>query len=191
MSSPQTPLDLNLSISGQVAGNTISWQPSSESTPISIISNDSVIVNPAIALRFADQLLTPRDQELLARRSDYAAADESTWLNIQAAASVTNLCHRLRARVRENESLRIQLTLLRKLQQDLNTRMDRLRKEKKEYKKENKVLKEENRKASLIISRYQTEMKTKLDALQASGERLEIQHKRLIVDIPSASNSQP
>ena len=47
-------------------------------------------------------------------------------------------------------------------------------KRKKEYKKENKVLKEENRKASLIISRYHTEMKTKLDALQASGERLEI-----------------
>ena len=95
MSSPQTPLDLNLSISGQVAGNTISWQPSSESTPISIISNDSVIVNPAIALRFADQLLTPRDQELLARRSDYAAADESICLNIQAATLVTNLSHRL------------------------------------------------------------------------------------------------
>ena len=52
-----------------------------------------MIGNPATTHRFANQLLTPIDQELLARRPDYAAADESICLNIQATASMTNLCH--------------------------------------------------------------------------------------------------
>ena len=71
-------------------------------------------------------------------------------------------------------------------------RVDRLRKEKKkELKKENIEFKEENRRVSLIVSKYQTEMKKKLDALQAFGEPLEVEQKSLVANIPSASNLKP
>ena len=58
-----------------------------------------MIGNHVTTLRFANQLLTPTDQELLPIRLDYVAADESICLNIQTAASMTNLCHRLQAKV--------------------------------------------------------------------------------------------
>ena len=61
MSFSQNPLDLNLGLLGQAAGDTTTWQPSFESIPDPIISNDSVIGNHATPLRFANQLLTPRD----------------------------------------------------------------------------------------------------------------------------------
>ena len=63
--------------------------------------------------------------------------------------------------------------------------------ERRELRKENKAFKEENTRMSLIVSKYHTEMKTKLDALQASRDRLEVKQKRLIVDNVSASNSKP
>ena len=112
MSSPRSPLDLNLAYTGQVTGDASNLQtfiaPISVLTPI----NDSVMENPTTALRVANQLLTPRDHEVLARRPNHVAVDESLRLNIQAAASVINLRHRLLSRGVETESLRAQVASL-------------------------------------------------------------------------------
>ena len=112
MSSPRSPLDLNLAYTVQVTEGTSNLQtfiaPLSVFTP----ANDSVMENLTTALRVANQLLTPRDHEFLARRPDHAAVDESLRLNIQAAASVVNLCHRLLSRGIETESLHAQVASL-------------------------------------------------------------------------------
>ena len=84
----------------------------------------------------------------------------------------------------ENEPMCSHIASLRKLLQNSNVRVDWLR-------KENKAFKENNIRVSLIVSTYQMEMKTKLDALQASGEWLEVEQKRLVVNILSASNPKP
>ena len=66
-----------------------------------------------------------------------------------------------------------------------------MKNERKELKRENKAFKEENTWVSLIVSKHRMEMKIKLDALQVSRERLEVEQKRLIADIPSAFKLNP
>ena len=191
MSSPRSPLDLNLAYPDQMTESTSNLQtfiaPLSVFTPV----NDSVMQNPTTALRVANQLLTSRDHEFLARRSDHAAVDESLRLNIQAAASVVNLRHRLLSRGIETESLRAQVASLRNQLRNSTAKVERLKAERRELKRENNAFREEHTRLCLIVSKYQTDMRKQLGALQASGERLEAEQKRLAFDVPSASNPQP
>ena len=105
MSSPRSPLDLNLGPPNSVNDGTSAFRPFVLSTPTFIPTNDSVMENPITALRAGSHLLTPKDQEFLARRPDHISADESLRLTIQSAASVMNLRHYLLARGVEVESL--------------------------------------------------------------------------------------
>ena len=191
MSSPRSSLDLNLAYTGQVTGGVSNLQtfiaPISALTP----TNDSVMENPTTALRVANQLLTPRDHEFLARRPDQVAVDESLRLNIQAAASVMNLRHRLLSRSVETESLRSQVISLRNQLRNSMTKVERLKEERRELKRENKAFREEHTRLCLIVSKYQTDMRMQLGALQTSGERLEAEQKRLGSNVPSGSNPQP
>ena len=191
MSSPRSPLDLNLAFTGQVTGGIPTLQ--TFVTPISTItpSNDSVMENPATALRVASQLLSPRDHEFLARRPDHVAVDESLRLNIQAAASAMNLRHRLLSRSVETESLRAQVASLRNQLRNSTTKMERLKEERKELRRENKAFREEHTRLCLIISKYQTDMRMQLGALQTSGKQLEAEQKQLVSKVPSVSNPQP
>ena len=147
--------------------------------------------NPITALRVANQLLTPRDHEFLARRPDHVAVDESLRLNIQAAASVINLRHRLLSRSVETESLRAQVVSLRNQLSTSMTKVERLKAERKELNRENKAFREEHTRLCLIVSKYQTDMRMQLGALQSSGERLEAEQKKLDPTAPSVSNPQP
>ena len=131
--------------------------------------------NPITALRAASHLLTPRDHEVLARRPDHISADESLRLIIQAATSVTNLRHRLLARGVEVESLCGQITTLRQQLQESTTKIERLKEERRDLKRENRFFKEEHSRMCSMLTKYQTEIEAKLDALQASGERLEVE----------------
>ena len=105
MSSPRSPLDLNLSLPNPVTGGTSAFRPFVLSTPTPITTSDSVMENPITALRATSHLLTLRDHEVLARRHDHVSADESLRLTIQAVASVLKLRHCLLARGVEVESL--------------------------------------------------------------------------------------
>ena len=190
MSSPRSTLDLNLAFSGQVTGGIPTLQPFVAPISALIPTNDSVMENPTTALRVANQLLTPRDHEFLGRRSDQVAVDESLRLNIQAAASVMNLRHRLLTRGVETESLRAQIASLRNQLRNSMTKVERLKEERRELKRENKAFREEHTRLCLIVSKYQTDMRTQLGALQASGERLEAEQKRLVSNVPSVSQPQ-
>ena len=191
MSSSQSPLDLNLAYTGQVTGNSSNLQTFIAPIPVLTPIHDSVMENPTTALRVANQLLTSRDHEFLARRPDQVAVDESLRLNIQAAASVMNLRHRLLSRSVETESLRSQVVSLRNQLRNSMTKVERLKEEKRELKRENKAFREEHTRLCLIVSKYQTDMRMQLGALQTSGERLGAEQKRLGSNVPSGSNPQP
>ena len=191
MSSPRSSLDLNLVYTGQVIEGISNLQ--TFITPIYVLTptNDSVMENPTTTLRVANQLLTPRDHEFLARRPDHAAVDESLRLNVQATASVMNLRHRLLSRGIETESLCAQVASLRNQLRNSTTKVERLKAERRELKRENKAFREEHTRLCLIVSKYQTDMRMQLGALQTSGERLGAEQKRLGSNVPSGSNPQP
>ena len=191
MSSSQSPLDLNLAYTGQVTGNSSNLQTFIAPIPVLTPIHDSVMENPTTALRVANQLLTSRDHEFLARRPDQVAVDESLRLNIQAAASVMNLRHRLLSRSVETESLRSQVVSLRNQLRNSMTKVERLKEERRELKRENKAFREEHTRLCLIVSKYQTDTRMQLGALQTSGERLEAEQKKLGSNVPSVSNPQP
>ena len=144
MSSPRSPLDLNLSLPNPVTGGTSAFRPFVFCTPTPIIASDYVMKNPITALRAASHLLTPRDHEVLARRPDYVSADESLSLIIQAATSVTNLRHRLLARGVEVESLCGHITTLRQQLQESTTKVERLKEERRDLKRENSFFSRRN-----------------------------------------------
>ena len=191
MSSPRSPLDLNLGPPNSVNDGTSAFRPFVLSTPTSIPTNDSVMENPITALRAASHLLTPRDQEFLARRPDHISADESLRLTIQSAASVMNLRHRLLARGVEVESLCGQIATLQQQLQQLTAKIERLKEERSELKRENKALKEEHSRLCLMVNKYQKEMKAKLDTLQSSEKRLEVEQRRLVSSAPNVSSAPP
>ena len=97
MASSQPSLDLNISLSGQATEVAPVWQPTFRTSLGPITINDSVIRSPTTDLGVANNMLTPRDQLMLASRPDIVAVDESQCWSIQVSASMTNLCHRLRA----------------------------------------------------------------------------------------------
>ena len=71
------------------------------------------------------------------------------------------------------------------------TKVERLKAERRELKRENKAFREEHTRLCLIVSKYQTDMRMQLGALQTSGERLGAEQKRLGSNVPSGSNPQP
>ena len=137
---------------------------------------ESVMLSPGTTINFGANMLSLSDQRLLAKRSDYSALDDSMCLSVQAASSLSNLGHRFRAKIRENESLYAEIASLRKELQESEKKVRSLRKETKYQSK--------------LISKYQTEMKNKLDALQVSGRRLEAEQRMLSFGIPDMSSSK-
>ncbi|KAM1717320.1 hypothetical protein ACFX11_025170 [Malus domestica] len=81
------------------------WRPSFISPTGPLTVGDSVMKNDMTAAVVARNLVTPRDNRLLARRSDELAVKESLALSVQCAGSVSNMAQRLYARTRDVESL--------------------------------------------------------------------------------------
>jgi hypothetical protein len=77
------------------------WQPTFvfDNRPITI--HDFVMLNNSIAMAMAKGLVTPRDQRLLADRSDADAVNDSLAFSIQGAASVFDMSRRLSVRNEE------------------------------------------------------------------------------------------
>ncbi|KAM2086766.1 hypothetical protein ACFX1R_024267 [Malus domestica] len=61
--------------------------------------------NDMIAAVVATNLITPKDNRLLAKQSNELAVKDSLALNVQCAGSVFNMAQRLFARTRQVESL--------------------------------------------------------------------------------------
>ncbi|KAM1369912.1 hypothetical protein TB2_040325 [Malus domestica] len=66
---------------------------------------DSVMKNDMTAAVVARNLVTPKDNRLISKRSDELAVKDSLALSVQCAGSVSNMAQRLFARTRQVELL--------------------------------------------------------------------------------------
>ncbi|KAM1106351.1 hypothetical protein EV2_003341 [Malus domestica] len=118
------------------------WRPSFKSPTGPLTVGDSVMKNDMTAAVVARNLVTPKDNRLLAKWSDELAVKESLALSVQCAGSVSNMAQRLFARPCQVESLAAEVMSL---------------------KQEIRGLKHENKKLHRLAHNYATNMKRKID----------------------------
>ncbi|CAN6687156.1 unnamed protein product [Malus baccata var. baccata] len=121
------------------------WRPSFVSPTGPLTVGDSVMKNDMTAAVVAKNLLTPKDNRLLSKRSDELAVKDSLALSVQCAGSVSNMAQRLFARTRQVESLAAEVMSL---------------------KQEIRGLKHENKQLHRLAHDYATNMKRKLDQMK-------------------------
>ncbi|KAM1473897.1 hypothetical protein ACFX2I_029985 [Malus domestica] len=97
--------DLNFGEEAAMLSQDNIWRPSFLSPTGSLTVGDSVMKNDMIAVVVARNLLTPKDNRLLSKRSDELAVKNSLGLSVQCAGSVSNMAQRLFPRTRQVESL--------------------------------------------------------------------------------------
>ncbi|KAM2510500.1 hypothetical protein PS1_034986 [Malus domestica] len=107
----------------------------------------------------ARNLLTPKDNIILSKRSDELAIKDSLALSVQCAGSVSNMAQRLFARTRQVESLAAEVIGL---------------------KQEIRGLKHENKQLHRLAHDYATNMKRKLDQLQESDGQILLDYQRFV-----------
>ncbi|KAM2165736.1 hypothetical protein ACFX1R_039853 [Malus domestica] len=76
------------------------WRPSFLSPTGPLTVGDSVMKNDMTAAVVAKNLLTPKDNRLLSKRSDELAVKDSLALSVQCAGSVSIMAQRLFAQTR-------------------------------------------------------------------------------------------
>ncbi|CAN6680524.1 unnamed protein product [Malus baccata var. baccata] len=81
------------------------WRPSFLSPTGPLTVRDSVMKNEMTAAVVTRNLLTPKDNRLLSKRSDELVVKDSLALSVQCAGSVSNMAQRLFARTRKVELL--------------------------------------------------------------------------------------
>ncbi|KAM1390803.1 hypothetical protein ACFX2I_018587 [Malus domestica] len=81
------------------------WRPSFLSLTGHLTVGDSVMKNDMTVAVVARNLLTPKDNRLLSKRSDELAVEDSLALSVQCAGSVSNMAQRLFVRTCQVESL--------------------------------------------------------------------------------------
>jgi 2C-methyl-D-erythritol 2,4-cyclodiphosphate synthase len=145
------------------------WQPTFvfDNRPITI--HDSVMLNDSIAMAMAKGLVTPRDQRLLADRSDADAVNDSLAFSIQGAASVFDMARRLSVRNEEMKILRNQIGVLKRLL--------------KNYKQKHVDLKQENNELKKLVVSYAEDMGIKVAEMEKTTARLQQQQNELQVNV--------
>ncbi|KAM2436711.1 hypothetical protein EV1_013841 [Malus domestica] len=166
--------DLNLGEEAAPPSPDNIWRPSFISPTGPLTVGDSVMKNDMTAAVVARNLVTPRDNRLLARRSDELAVKESLALSVQCAGSVSNMAQRLFARTRHVESLVAEIQSL---------------------KEEIRGLKHENKQLHKLAHSYATNMKRKIDQLQETDGQILLDHRRFVglfqQHLPSSSGAAP
>ncbi|KAM1159831.1 hypothetical protein ACFX19_033523 [Malus domestica] len=136
--------DLNFGEEATMPSQDNIWCPSFLSPTGSLTVRDSVMKNDMTTAMVARNLLTPKDNRLLSKRSDELAVKDSLALSVQCAGSVSNMAQRLFARTHQVESLAAEVISL---------------------KQEIRGLKHENKQLHRLAHDYATNMKRKLDQL--------------------------
>ncbi|KAM1944978.1 hypothetical protein ACFX13_000014 [Malus domestica] len=90
--------DLNLGEGAAPPSPDNIWSPSLITPTGPLTVRDSVMKNDMTTAVVARNLVTPRDNRLLARQSDELAVKESLAFSVQCAGSVSNMAQRLFAR---------------------------------------------------------------------------------------------
>ncbi|CAN6720487.1 unnamed protein product [Malus baccata var. baccata] len=151
------------------------WRPSFTSPTGPLTVGDSVMKNDMTAAVVARNLLTPKDNRLLSKRSDELAVKDSLALSVQCAGSVSNMTQRLFARTCQVESLAAEVMSL---------------------KQEIRGLKHENKQLHRLAHDYATNMKRKLDQMKESDGQVLLDHQRFVGLfqrhlLPSSSGAAP
>ncbi|CAN6725228.1 unnamed protein product [Malus baccata var. baccata] len=151
------------------------WRPSFLSPTGPLTVGDSVIKNDMIVEVVARNILTPKDNKLLSKRSDELAVKDSLALSVQCACSVSNMAQRLFAQTRQVESLATEVMSL---------------------KQEIRRLKHENKQLHRLVHEYATNMKRKLDEVKESDGQILLDHQRFVGLfqrhlLPSSSGAVP
>ncbi|CAN6703023.1 unnamed protein product [Malus baccata var. baccata] len=139
--------DLNLVEEAALPSPDNIWRPSFVSPTGPLTVGDFVMKNDMTAAVVARNLLTPKDNRLLSKRSNELAVKDSLALSVQCAGSVSNMAQRLFARTRQVESLAAEVMSL---------------------KQEIRGLKHENKQLHRLAHDYATNMKRKLDQMKES-----------------------
>ncbi|KAM1906949.1 hypothetical protein ACFX14_026652 [Malus domestica] len=150
------------------------WRPSFISPTGPLTVGTSVMKNDMTAAVVARNLVTPKDNRLLSRRSDELAVKKSLALSVQCAGSVSNMAQRLFARTRQVESLAAEEMSL---------------------KQEIRGLKHENKELHKLAHSYATSMKRKIDQMQDTDGQILLDHRRFVglfqQHLPSSSGASP
>ncbi|CAN6680635.1 unnamed protein product [Malus baccata var. baccata] len=167
--------DLNFGEEAVMPSQDNIWRSSflSHTGPLTV--RDYVMKNDTTAAVVAINLLTPKDNRLLSKRSDELAVKDSLALSVQCAGYVSNMAQRLFARTRQVESLAAEVISL---------------------KQEIRGLKHENKQLHRLAHDYVTNMKRKLDQLQESDGQILLDHQRFVGLfqmhlLPSSSGAVP
>ncbi|KAM1043317.1 hypothetical protein ACFX2A_035389 [Malus domestica] len=130
--------------------------------------------NDMTAAVVARNLVTPKDNRLLSKRSDELVVKDSLALSVQCAGSVSNMAQRLFAQTRQVESLAAEVMSL---------------------KQEIRGLKHENKQLHKLAHNYATNMKRKIDQMQESDGQILLDHQRFVglfqLHLPSSSGDVP
>ncbi|KAM1857226.1 hypothetical protein ACFX14_007356 [Malus domestica] len=150
------------------------WRPSFISPTGPLTVGDSMMKNDMTAAMVAWNLVTPKDNRLLSKRSDELAVKDSLALSVQCVGYVSNMAQRLFARTRQVESLAAEAMSL---------------------KQEIRGLKHENKQLHKRAHNYATNMKRKIDQMQESDYQILLDHQRFVglfqQHLPSSSGVVP
>ncbi|KAM2447871.1 hypothetical protein PS1_018149 [Malus domestica] len=104
----------NLNLGEEVAMPSLDniWRPSFISPTGPLTVGDSVMKNDMTAAVVARNLVTPKDNRLLSKRSDELAIKDYLALSVQCAGSVSNMAQCLFARTDQVESLEAEVMSL-------------------------------------------------------------------------------
>jgi hypothetical protein len=130
-SSSQNNFDLNVVPDAQSE----IWHPSFLSQKGHLTTNDFMMLDDAIVTSVAKCIITPRDEKLLAERTDAEAINDSMRFSIQGTTTISNMARRLHVRGNEVRALRTQVLILQRLMIDSRRRNKDLQQENKELKK--------------------------------------------------------
>ncbi|KAM1728597.1 hypothetical protein EV1_018775 [Malus domestica] len=166
--------DLNLGEEASMPSLDNIWRPSFISPTGPITIGDSVMKNDMTAAVVARNLVTPKDNRLLSKRSNELVVKDYLALSVQCAGSVSNMAQRLFARTRQVESLAAEVM---SLKQDI------------------RGLKYKNKQLHRLAHNYATNMKRKIDQMQESDGQILLDHHRLVglfqQHLPSSSGAVP
>ncbi|KAM2819294.1 hypothetical protein PS2_037736 [Malus domestica] len=137
-------LDLNVREDVDMPSPDNIWRMSFLSATGPLTVGDSMLKNDITVIVVVRNLLTPKDNMILSKRSDELAVQDSLAFNVQCVGSVSNMGQRLLTRTRQVESLMAEVA---------------------SFKQEIIGLKHENRELHMLANSYSTSMKRKLDQL--------------------------
>ncbi|KAM2474098.1 hypothetical protein PS1_006849 [Malus domestica] len=167
--------DLNLGEEVAMPSPDNIWRPSFISPTGPLIVGDSVMKNDMTAAVVARNLVTPKDNRLLSKRSDEVTVKDSLALNVQCADSVSNMAQRLFARTHQVESSATEVMSLKQ--------------------EEIRGLKHENKQLHRLAHNYAINMKRKIDQMQESDGQILLDHQRFVglfqQHLPSSSRAAP